>query len=169
MMRFAGQALGNAGKFLWRNAGNGPIDKLFRIGPDVGFGVMAAAQTPGDLGDKLIAGGTQAAGGILGGIGTGAALNKIGMPVQVAAMGDMFGSYGGDFAGMAVGDQLQRGKDALMGGTGQTAWERMGMEQQAQMEQQLRQQILTEYGLAPQANPNLMVSYVDPSTGNGVA
>ena len=37
------------------------------------LGGLAAAQTPGDLGDKLIAGSTQALGGALGGVGLTAA------------------------------------------------------------------------------------------------
>ena len=97
-------------------------------------------------------------------------------PGLVQNMGDMLGSFGGDFAGMAVGDNLMRGKDKLMGGTGETPWERMGAQQQAQFAADLEQQILAQYGLVPgtreqfaQANPNLMVSYVDPSSGMGVA
>ena len=37
-------------------------------GPDAAFGLMSAAMTPGDLGDKLIAGGSTAIGGSLGGV-----------------------------------------------------------------------------------------------------
>ena len=36
-----------------------PIEMAFRLGPDAGFAVLNAVQTPGDLGDKLTAGGTQ--------------------------------------------------------------------------------------------------------------
>ena len=72
----------------------------------------------------------------------------------------------GDFAGMAVGDNLQRGKDMLMGGRGQTSWERMGAEQQAQYAQQLEQQILAQYGLIPGSREQYAI---DPTTGMGVA
>ena len=82
----------------------------------------------------------------------------------------------GDFAGMAVGDNLSRGKDLLMGGSGQTAWERMGQKEQQAFAQDLESQILAQYGLLPgtreqfaQANPNLMVRYADDTTGQGVA
>ena len=37
-----------------------------RLAPDIFFGGLATATTPGDLGDRLIAGGTQFLGGGLG-------------------------------------------------------------------------------------------------------
>jgi len=165
--RFAGDALGKSGKFLLNNAGRNPGEIAMRIVPDIGFGVLAAAQTPGDLGDKLIAGGTQAFGGVLGGIGTAGALKKIGLKNEALLnLADLGGSYGGDFAGMMVGDALQRGKDRLMGGQGQTAWERMGAQQQAQYAQQLEQQLLAQYGLIPGSREQYAI---DPTTGMGVA
>ena len=176
MLRFAGKALKKVPGFISSNLGDTALDKVFRIGPDLFFGGVAAVQTPGDIGDKAIAGLTQAGGGLLGGITAGGALRSAGAGQGVQALGDMFGSYAGDMAGMVVGDNLQRGKDVLMGGSGQTAWERMSTEQQAQYAQQLKQEILAQYGLMPgsreqfaQANPNLMVSYVEPSSGLGVA
>jgi hypothetical protein len=91
-------------------------------------------------------------------------------------MADFAGSIGGDFGGMYVGDMTQRGKDLVMGGKGQTPWERMGDQQQAEYAADLEQQILAQYGLLPgtreqyaQADPNLMVRYADPATGMGVA
>ena len=172
MMRFAGQALKNGGRFLLNNIGDTHVEKLLRLGPDIGFGVLAGWQTPGDLGDKLIAGGTQAVGGLLGGIGTAggirAATGKLNPQLSSAlqTIGDMGGSVAGDFAGMAVGDQLMRGKDLLMGGSGQTAWERMGAQEQALFAKQLEQQILAQYGLIPGTREQFVI---DPSTGMGVA
>jgi hypothetical protein len=52
------------------------------------------------------------------------------MGAGAETVADFMGSYGGDFAGMAVGDTLQRGKDKVMGGEGRTAYERMSDEQQ---------------------------------------
>ncbi len=78
----------------------------------------------------------------------------------------MAGSVGGDFAGMAVGDNLSRGKDLLMGGSGQTAWERMGEQEQAAFAQQLENQILAQYGMVPGSREQYAI---DPSTGMGVA
>lgn len=176
MLRLAGQALKNGGKFLIKNMGNNAGEVALRVVPDIGFGALAAVQTPGDIGDKLIAGGSQALGGVLGGVTTAGALRSMKAGQAIQNLGDMAGSVAGDFAGMAVGDNFMRGKDKLMGGAGETPWERMSADQQAQYAQQLEQQILAQYGLLPgtreqfaQANPNLMVSYVDPSSGMGVA
>ena len=176
MLRMAGQALKSTGKFLMNNMGQSSGEIALRIVPDVGFGVLAATQTPGDIGDKLIAGGTQAMGGILGGVGAAGAVRKMGGGQAIQNLADMGGSVAGDFAGMAIGDNVQRGKDKLMGGSGQTPWERMGDQQQAEYAQQLEQQILAQYGLLPgtreqfaQANPNLMVRYADDPTTQGIA
>ena len=176
MLRMAGTALKNTGKFLINNMGANAGEVALRVVPDVGFGVLAATQTPGDLGDKLIAGGTQAAGGILGGVGAAGAVRKLGGGQSIQNLADMAGSVAGDFAGMAVGDNLSRGKDLMMGGTGQTAWERMGQQEQQAFAQDLENQILAQYGLLPgtreqfaQANPNLMVRYADDTTGQGVS
>lgn len=165
-MRFAMSALGKAGHFLRNNAGQSAGEIALRVVPDVGFGVMAAVQTPGDIADKLIAGGTQAAGGILGGIGTAGALRKIGAGGAIQNLGDMAGSVAGDFAGMAVGDNVMRGKDRVMGGAGETPYERMGAEQQALMAEELQKQIMFQYGLIPGTREQYAVN---PSTGMGVA
>ena len=60
--RMAMQALKGSGHFLKSNMGANAGEVALRVVPDIGFGVLAGVQTPGDLGDKLIAGGTQAAG-----------------------------------------------------------------------------------------------------------
>jgi hypothetical protein len=67
---------------------------------------------------------------------------------------------------MMASDQIQRGKDALMGGQGLTAWERMSAEQQSQYAQQLEQQLLAQYGIIPGTREQYAV---DPTTGYGVA
>ena len=164
MFRFAGQALSAGPKAVkWLTKGIGPGEMALRVVPDIGFGVMAAAQTPGDLGDKLIAGGTQAIGGVTGGLLGG----KLGGKNQILSnMLDMGGSVAGDFAGMAVGDNAQRIKGRMMGGEGLTPWERMGAEQQAEYAQQLEQQILSQYGIIPGTREQYAV---DPTTGYGVA
>ena len=164
--RFAFDALKNSGKFLLNNAGANKGEIAMRLVPDIGFGILAGAQTPGDLGDKLIAGGASALGGSIGGIATAGALKGMRMPGAVQNLGDLAGSFAGDYAGMMVGDNIQRGKDRLMGGQGQTAWERMGAEQQALYSQQLEQQILAQYGILPGTREQYAM---DPSTGMGVA
>lgn len=164
--RFAGQALGKTGKFLLNNAGSSKSEIAMRLVPDLGFGVLAGVQTPGDLGDKLIAGSTSAIGGSLGGIATAGALRGIRMPGTVQNLGDLAGSWMGDEVGMIVGDSLQRGKDKLTGGQGLTAFERMGADQQAAYAQQLEQQILAQYGIIPGTREQYAI---DPNTGMGVA
>ena len=176
MMRFAINGLKNAGHFLKSNMGANAGEVALRVVPDIGFGVLAAAQTPGDMGDKLIAGTTQAAGGVLGGVSAAGAVRAMRGGQALQNLADMGGSIAGDFAGMAVGENIQRGKDLVMGGQGLTPWERMGQAEQAAYAQQLEQQILAQYGLIPgtreqfaQANPNTMVRYVEPESGLGVA
>ena len=153
-LRMAGQALKGLKGFL--NPGQmSNIDKVMRFGPDIGFGALAAAQTPGDLGDKAIAFGSAAGGGLLGGLGSAGLVRKFGSKMDPqalqAAMGaaDMFGSIGGDMIAMPIGDTVARGKDLIMGGKGETAWERMGSAQQEQMRQEMEQSILAQYGGVP--------------------
>ena len=161
LLRMAGDRLKTA---ISGVAGKDPtlMDYTSRFGFDLLFGGLAAAQTPGDLGDKLIAGGTQAVGGALGGVGLTALTGAKG---GTGLLLDMAGSVGGDYAGMAVGDQLLRGKDMLGGGSGQTPYEKMSVNEQEKFAAQLRNQILTEYGLIPGTREQYAM---DPSTGMGV-
>ena len=130
------------------------VDGLMRFGPDAAFGVLSAAQTPGDLADKAIAFGTTAGGGVLGGLGSSGAVRHFGKgkmnPNDLqAAMNaaDMFGSFAGDFVAMPIGDMAARGKDKVMGGKGETAWERMSSGQQEAMRKEMEQSILNQYGI----------------------
>ena len=144
-MAMSGAFKSGLGRAVFGEMGKGQI--AARLAPDLMFGGLAAATTPGDLGDKLIAGGTSAIGGGLGGIALGRAGQRFGNTAGFLA--DTAGSIGGDYAGMMVGDSLQRGKDSLMGGAGQTAYERMSAEQQAAFAEQIRQQTLAGIGLVP--------------------
>ena len=144
--RLAGQALRIPGSLF---SGMSKAEIAGRLAPDAIFGVMAGAMTPGDIGDKIIAGSGQAIGGGLGGLG----LSKLGSKVGIGGMGsmglDMAGSLGGDYAGMYAADQLMKGKDLVSGGKGQTPWEKMSEQQQQEQANQLREQILWQYGLVP--------------------
>ena len=135
--RMAGSALNK----LWQMSGTTNVERVMRLGPDTIFGTMAAINTPGDLVDKAIAGGTQA----IGSVGLGLAASKIPgiRGTAMEGMADMMGSYGGDVAGMYTGDALLRAK-----GGGTTPWEKVQMEGNEQMRQELEQQILAQYGLA---------------------
>lgn len=115
-----------------------------RVAPDAVFGGLAALQTPGDLGDKVIAGTSSALGGTLGGLALGGLTpNPLGSLVL-----DTVGSLGGDQLGYMAGDALMRAKDKLGGGKGQTPYERMGEREQAIMEERIRRQVLAQYGLS---------------------
>tara|TARA_R110002012_G_scaffold231581_1_gene404253 strand:+ start:1055 stop:1672 length:618 start_codon:yes stop_codon:yes gene_type:complete len=141
--RFAGDALKNAGGFIAKNAGNTKGEVAMRIAPDIFFGGMAGLQTPGDLGDKLIAGTTQAAGGALGGIVAGGAARRMGAGSAVQTMADMGGSVLGDYAGMYGGDAALR-----MKGGGSTPWEKVQQGADQDVRSEMERQILAQYGLA---------------------
>ena len=152
--RMAGDALfkQGLGKAVFGDMSKGQI--AARLAPDAFFGGVAALQTPGDIGDKLIAGTTSALGGGLGGLALGRATQRFGDGVSLAA--DFGGSILGDMGGMAVGDGMQRAKDSLIGGSGQTAYERMSAEQQAQFAEQIRRQTLAGAGLLPGVRDQFM-------------
>ncbi len=138
------KGLGNA---VFGNMDKGEI--IGRLAPDAMFGGLAALQTPGDIGDKLIAGTTSALGGGLGGIALSRGASRLGINGVGNYMADMAGSIGGDMVGMGLGDNLMRGKDIIAGGQGMTPYERMSEEQQRQFAEQIRQQTLSGAGLVP--------------------
>ena len=117
------------------------------IGPDLFFGGLAAAQTPGDAFDKGAAFIGSSLGGITGGAGSTALTRKMGWDLGGAQ--EWIGGYLGDMAGQMSSETASRVKDKLMGGLGETGWERMGRQQQEEYAKQLEQQILTQYGLLP--------------------
>ena len=159
--RLAGEALAKAGTMVPKSVGeatkmivgkdlyNNKGDLLFRLAPDAAFGVMGGVMTPGDLGDKVIAGSTQFLGGGLTGIAAGRiARGPLQMSQRAADMADMVGSVGGDFLGMAVGDQILKVK-----GGGMTPMEQQMMEQDALYRAQLEQEFLQKYGIGATVDP----------------
>ena len=158
--RMAGKAL-EALRWLFKGDDAGQI--ALRVIPDVGFGVLEGALTPGDLGDKVIAG----AGTALGGVTGGAALGKLGgNSIAARQLLDLTGSVGGDFAGRFVAEGIQRGKDKVMGGKGQTAYERLSEEQFNVMKEEATRQALAELGLLPQGYQSALT---DLYTGMGAS
>ena len=127
-------------------------DAALMIGPDVLFGGLAGAMTPGDLGDKLIAGTSTAVGGAVGGIGLRGALGGV-APKMMATkpymqMGaELVGGIGGDMAAQGVADTILRAK-----GGGKTPYEKMAADQQAELERQILQQYLSGKGGYPMDN-----------------
>ncbi len=157
---------GNALKWLFSKPGlnqgdprqaMNALDIAGRLGPDAVFATMAAAQTPGDLGDKILVGTTDFVGGGLTGLAAGRATNS--------AVVDQIASVAGAYGAMPVANTVMRGKDRLMGGEGLTPYERMSVEQQEQMRQQITRQVMQVYGLVPGTRDQY---FSDPTTGMGV-
>jgi len=157
---------GNALKWLFSKAGKNAgdprqrmnaMDIAARLGPDAVFSTMAAATTPGDLGDKLLVGATDFVGSGLTGLAAGRATNS--------ALVDQVASIAGAYGSMPVADVAMRGKDKLMGGAGLTPYERLSVEQQEQMREQITQQVMQAYGLVPGTRDRY---FSDTSTGMGV-
>ena len=115
------------------------------FGPDMFFGGLTALQTPGDLGDKLIAGGMTGLGGAVGGVGLRGMVGSKNMGVNI--MSEMAGGVGGDMLGQGTADALLR----LKGG-GTTPYEKLAADQQKELEQQILQQYLSGKGGYPMNN-----------------
>jgi len=154
--RFAGKAL----QYLTK--GIGPGEMAARLSMDALGGLMAAAYTPGDLGDKLIAGTASTLGGAAGGL----ALGKLGAgnPLLGTAL-DFAGSIGGDMAASVLGEQVMKGKSALQGEGFRSPYQKLSDEQQKQLAEAIRADIMQQYGLIAPST----VAYADPTTGMGVS
>ena len=157
---------GNALKWLFSKPGlnqgdprrmMNAMDIAGRLGPDAVFSTMAAASTPGDLSDKLLVGATDFVGSGLTGLAAGRATNS--------ALVDQIASVAGAYGSMPVADLAMRGKDKIMGGEGMTPYERLSVDQQEQMRQQITQQVMQAYGLVPGTRDRY---FSDPTTGMGV-
>ena len=147
--RMAGDALRGTGKFLMDSAGGSKSLMAQRLAPDVAFGVLGGVMTPGDLGDKVIAGTTQAVGGGLGGLAAAGAARKLGAGEGIQTLVDFGGSMVGDQFGYAAGDALMRAK-----GGGTTPYEKMSIEQEEMLRQQIEAEMAQKYGMG--GDPFLM-------------
>jgi len=150
--RMAGSKfLANAGTMMPKSAGEWGM----RVAPDAIFGVMAGAMTPGDMGDKLIAGTTATVGGAAGGLagrGLIGGLNpKLMKNPMIDISTEMLGGISGDIAAQGVADGILRAK-----GGGMTPYEKMAAEQQRELEQQILRQYLSGKGGYPSADPTLV-------------
>ena len=153
--RMAGPKLANAMSMMPQSAG----ELGTRVLPDALFGTLAGVMTPGDLGDKLIAGTTATVGGaagglvargVVGGLAPKALTPMLGKHKNPAYNGmldiglEMGGGLTGDMAGQGVADALLR----LKGG-GTTPYEKMAAEQQKELEQQILRSYLSGKGGYP--------------------
>ena len=158
MLRMAGNALKGikslGAKGLTRagyidESGVRGIELGMALAPDLLFGGVAGALTPGDLGDKALAATGSALGGALGGVALrGAAGFKGQTPLGgLGALGtEMVGSVSGDIGGMYVADHVIRAK-----GGGMTPWEKEQFLQtqimEDEMRKKIREEILAQYGI----------------------
>lgn len=156
---------GKSKDLLFGNMTKGEI--AGRLAPDLLlFGPLAAAQTPGDIGDKAIAYALSAGPSGLTGLGASRVTGMLTKNQTAQGLADMAGSFAGDYAGMYGADALMRLKNKVSGGPGVTPYEQMGLEQQQQMAQQMQQDMLAQYGLIPGTREQYAM---DPTTGMGVA
>ena len=133
--RFAGQALTD----YMGPGGVTPMNMAINFGPDVLFGGLQGVMTPGDLGDKLIAGTTTAVGGAMGGIGAVGMLGKHKNNTAFRIMGEMGGGIAGDMVGQGVGDSIMRIK-----GGGMTPYEREAMRADAEYRRQIESELISQ-------------------------
>ena len=142
--RLAGNALG----FFTKGVGKGEMAARL-MGDGLG-GLMAAAYTPGDLGDKLIAGAASTVGGAAGGL----VLGKLGGGNPIAGLAlDFAGSVGGDIGASMLGEQVMKAKSAAQGEGFLTPYEKLGKEQQDQLAAAIKQDMLRQYGMAVPGAP----------------
>ena len=159
-MRFAVEAIKKLPGFLVKDLDKGEL--ALRLGQDALGGLMAAAYTPGDLGDKLIAGTASTIGGAAGGL----ALGRLGGSGLLGTGLDMAGSIGGDILASRVGEEVMKGKSYMQGEGYRTPYQKLGDEQQEALAAAIQQDIMRQYGMLV---PGAPVHYADPSTGMGVA
>lgn len=161
--KFAGDALAKAGTMVPKSVGeatqmivgkdlyNNKGQLIGRLAPDALFGVVTGAMTPGDLGDKLIAGTASAAGGGLGGIAAGRLANAAKLGETAGFIADLGGSIAGDMVGMKLAEDAMRIK-----GGGTTAMEKEMMEQDAIYRAQLEQEFRNKYGIGATIDPAMV-------------
>ena len=162
MATAAMSGLGKLNKFLFGGIGKGEL--AARLGMDALGGVMAAAYTPGDIGDKAIAGLASTIGGAGGGLVTTRLGSKLSPALSQGIGGialDYAGSIGGDLALSRLGEEAMKAKSYAMGQGYYSPFEKMSIEQQDQMRQALEQDIIAQYGLAVPGAPIRQLS--DPT------
>lgn len=160
--KFAGDALAKAGTMVPKSVGdatqmivgkdlyNNQGQLIARLAPDALFGVITGAMTPGDVGDKLIAGTASAAGGGIGGIAAGRLANAAKLGQTAGFLADMGGSIAGDMVGMKLADDVMRIK-----GGGTTPMEKEMLQQDAIYRAQLEQELMRKYGIGATIDPTM--------------
>ena len=75
------------------------------------------------------------------------------------------GSIGGDMAASVLGEQVMKGKSALQGEGFRSPYQKLSDDQQAQLAEAIRADVMRQYGLIAPGT----IQYADPSTGMGVS
>ena len=165
--RFAGDALKKLKDLIIGDMSN--TELAARFGMDALGGGMAMMYTPGDIGDKLIAGAASTVGGAMGGIAAGRIGGAISPGLNQGLPGiaiDTLGSIGGDIGLSLLGEEAMKAKSYIGGQGYLSPYDKMSQEQQMQMRDALEQDILRQYGFAVPGAPLSQLS--DPTTGMGV-
>ena len=134
-----------AGKALVDYMGPGGLtggNLAANFGLDAAFGLYQGAMTPGDLGDKVIAGVGTGVGGAIGGVGLVSALGKHKNKRGARILAELGGNLVGDMGGQIVSDGVLRAK-----GGGTTPWEKLQQEGDQQYRQEIERQMLAQLGI----------------------
>ena len=115
-----------------------------RVGPDAVFAGINAGAVPGDPIDKAITFGTDFGLSALPGLGAARVAKNLGGSEGLQFGLDVMGSYGGSFAAYPATDALLRVK-----GGGMSPYDKLALQQQQEMEERIRQQLMAQYGLSP--------------------
>jgi len=117
----------------------GKGDIAMRFGMDGLYATMGAMNTPGDFGDKLIAGGGDFITSAGAGLVAGAPFQRFGP--TAAGVADNIGSVIGWQLGQPAIEGTMRAKDKLMGGEGLSPYERSQIEYEDQFREQIMQEL----------------------------
>ena len=121
-----------------------PAALALRVGPDAVFAGINAGAVPGDPIDKAITFGTEFGLSALPGLGAARVAKNLGGSEGLQFGLDVMGSYGGSFAAYPASDALLR-----MKGGGMSPYDKLALQQQQEMEERIRQQLMAQYGLSP--------------------
>ena len=134
-VRMAGNLL-NLLKNNFSKAYANKADVAWSVLPDVGFGVMTGAMTPGDLGDKLIAGTTDA---VIGAGMTGGLRGATGATGALGTAIEWGGGMASGFASYPVAEQLLRVK-----GGGKSPYDKLQEEQYKVLRAEVEREVLNQ-------------------------
>ena len=154
-MMAIGQALRMAGPKLF-NFLKGDLsraDIIGRLVPEAAIAGLYTTMSPGTPAEKAVEFVTDVGLSGLTGLAAGGAARKLGANRDISGLADNIGSIAGGFAAWPASELAVRGLDKLTGGPGMTSYEKLGQKERQEYEKQLREQILSQYGLISGINP----------------